>query len=84
VVYLLNRCPTKAVENKIPIEVWSGGRKLSVNHLKVFDFICYAHVPKEIRHELEDKGEKCVFIDYSTKSKDYRLFSLKRNKVIEN
>jgi hypothetical protein len=36
VVYLLNWCPTKAVENKTPFKAWSGGRKSSVNHLKVF------------------------------------------------
>ncbi|KAJ4764255.1 polyprotein [Rhynchospora pubera] len=83
-VYLLNRCPTKAVENKTPFEAWSGGRKPSVNHLKVFGSVCYAHVPKEMRNKLEDKGEKCVFVGYSTKSKGYRLFSLKRNKVIES
>jgi hypothetical protein len=81
---LLNRCPTKAVENKTPFEVWSGGRKPLLNHLKVFDFICYAHVAKEMRHKLEDKYEKYVFVGYNTKSKGYRLFSLKRNKVIES
>jgi hypothetical protein len=26
IVYLLNQCPTKSVENKTPIDVWSGGR----------------------------------------------------------
>jgi hypothetical protein len=55
-----------------------------VNHLKVFGSIYYAYVPKEIRHKLEDKYEKCVFIGYSIKSKVYRLFSLKKNKVIES
>jgi len=81
-VYLLNRCPTKAVENKTPFEAWSGGWKPSVNHLRIFGSICYAHVPREMRHKLEEKGEKCVFVGYSSKSKGYRLFSLKRNKVI--
>jgi transposase InsO family protein len=83
-VYLLNRYLTKAVENKTPFKVWSGSRKPSVNHLKVFGSIYYAHVPKEMRHKLEDKCEKCVFVGYSTKSKGYRLFSLKRNEVIES
>ena len=34
-VYLLNRCPTKAVENLTPFEAYSG-RKPSVKHLRVF------------------------------------------------
>jgi Reverse transcriptase (RNA-dependent DNA polymerase) len=83
-VYLLNRCPTKAVENKTLFEAWSGGGKPLVNHLKFFGCVCYAHVPKEMRNKLKDKGEKYVFVGYSTKSKGYRLFSLKRNKVIES
>ena len=33
VIYLMNRCPTKAVENKIPILAWSK-KKSSVNHLE--------------------------------------------------
>jgi transposase InsO family protein len=82
-VYLLNRCPTKAIENKTPFEAWSGGGKPSVN-LKIFGCVFYAHVPKEMRNKLEDKGEKCVFVGYSTKSKGYRLFSFKMNKVIES
>ena len=44
VVYLLNRLPTKAVQNKTPIEAWSG-QKPSAKHLRVFDSICYAHIP---------------------------------------
>ncbi|KAK4397016.1 hypothetical protein Sango_1538200 [Sesamum angolense] len=34
-VYLLNRCPTKAVQNMTPIEAWSG-KKPSAKHLRVF------------------------------------------------
>ncbi|KAK4388734.1 Retrovirus-related Pol polyprotein from transposon TNT 1-94 [Sesamum angolense] len=33
-VYLLNRCPTKAVQNMTPIEAWSG-KKPSAKHLRV-------------------------------------------------
>ncbi|KAL0296069.1 UNVERIFIED_CONTAM: Retrovirus-related Pol polyprotein from transposon TNT 1-94 [Sesamum radiatum] len=38
-VYLLNRCPTKAVQNMTPIEAWSG-KKPSAKHLRVFGSIC--------------------------------------------
>ena len=71
-VYLMNRCPTKALENQTPFEAWSG-RKPSVNHLKVFGCICYAHVPKETRNKLDETSEKCIFVGYSSQSKGYRL-----------
>jgi hypothetical protein len=37
-----------------------------------------------MRHKVEDNGKKYVFVGYKTKSKGYRLFSLKRNKVIKS
>ncbi|KAL5570519.1 hypothetical protein UlMin_027094 [Ulmus minor] len=43
-VYLLNRCPTNVVKDKTLVEAWSG-RKPSAKHLRVFDCICYAHIP---------------------------------------
>jgi hypothetical protein len=55
-----------------------------MNHLKVFWCVCYAYILKEMRNKLEDKGEKCVFVGYSIKSKGYRLFRLKRNNVTES
>lgn len=33
--YVLNRCPTKSVQNIVPKEAWSG-RKHSVIHMRVF------------------------------------------------
>eukprot|EP00253_Pinus_taeda_P034655 PITA_34655 len=41
-VYILNRCPTKAVMNKIPEEAWSG-QKQTVTHMRVFGCVAYAH-----------------------------------------
>ncbi|KAL0308115.1 UNVERIFIED_CONTAM: Retrovirus-related Pol polyprotein from transposon RE1 [Sesamum angustifolium] len=51
-VYLLNRCPTKAVQNMTPIEAWSG-KKPSAKHLRVFGSICYVHIPTEKSRDVE-------------------------------
>jgi hypothetical protein len=80
-VYLMNRCPTKAVWNKTPFEAWSE-RKPSIKHLKVFGCICYVQIPKEKRYKLDETSEKCIFVGYSSMSKGYRLYNLKTNKVI--
>ena len=71
-MYLLNRCPTKAVWNMIPFEAWNE-RKPSVSHLKFFGCVCYAQVPKEKRTKLEEASERCIFIGYSSMSKGYKL-----------
>ncbi|KAK4380842.1 Retrovirus-related Pol polyprotein from transposon RE1 [Sesamum angolense] len=80
-VYLLNRCPTKAVQNMTPIEAWSG-KKPSAKHLRVFSSICYVHIPTEKRHKLEEKTENGIFLGYSTQSKGYRIYNLKTKKLI--
>ena len=72
-VYILNRCPTKAVMNKVPEEAWSG-RKQGVTHMRVFGCVAYAHIPDQLRRKLDSKGEKCIFIGYSDESKAYRLY----------
>ncbi|KAL0364512.1 UNVERIFIED_CONTAM: Retrovirus-related Pol polyprotein from transposon TNT 1-94 [Sesamum angustifolium] len=80
-VYLLNRCPTKAVQNMTPIEAWSG-KKPSAKHLRVFGSICYVHIPTKKRHKLEEKTEKGIFLGYSTQLKGYRIYNLKTKKLI--
>ena len=80
-VYLINRCPTKAVCDRIPMEAWSRGR-WTVEHLRVFGCVAYAHVPKEKRQKLDDKGVKYIFIGYNSESKAYRLYDPLNNKMI--
>eukprot|EP00253_Pinus_taeda_P028054 PITA_28054 len=72
-VYILNRCPTKAVMNKVSEEAWSG-RKQGVTHMRVFGCVAYAHIRDQLRRKLDNKWEKCIFIGYSEESKAYRLY----------
>ncbi|KAI4357505.1 hypothetical protein L6164_001448 [Bauhinia variegata] len=80
-VYILNRCPTKSLNDKTPEEAWSG-RRPSIRHLRVFGCIAFAYIPDQLRKKLDDKGEKCIFIGYSTNSKAYKLYNLQTKKVI--
>lgn len=80
-IYLLNRSPTIAVRDRTPEEAWSG-RRPSVDHLRIFGCIAYAHVPDEKRKKLDDKGEKCVFLGVSEQSKAYKLFNPVTRKII--
>ncbi|CAL2251278.1 unnamed protein product [Prunus armeniaca] len=72
-VYILNRCPTKVLNNVTPFEAYSG-RKPGTAHLKVFGSLCYVHVPNELRHKLEPKSVKGVFVGYATCEKGYRIY----------
>ena len=58
--YILNRCPTKALQSITPYEAWNG-KKPSIGHLRVFGCLAYALVPMQQRRKLDDKAVKCIF-----------------------
>ena len=81
IVYLINRFPTKSICDKIALEAWSRN-KWTVEHLRVFECVAYVHVPKKQRQKLNDKGVKCIFIDYNSESKAYRLYDPIDKKIV--
>jgi hypothetical protein len=80
-VYLLNRSPTKALNNMTPFEAWHG-KKPKVNHLEIFG--CVAHV-KQVGpgiNKLSDRSKQMVFIGYESGTKGYRLFDPTTNRLV--
>ena len=63
-VYLLNRLPTKALQDMTPYEAWCGN-KPSIHHLRIFGCIFYYQVPKTKRSKLDNKAHKGIFMGYS-------------------
>ena len=64
VVYVQNHTPHRVLENKTPKEVFSG-KKLEVNHLRIFSCPVYIHILKEKRTKLDLLGKKGIFVGYS-------------------
>lgn len=82
-VYILNRSPSKALNNITPEEKWSKW-KPSVGHLRVFGSIAYALVPYQRRIKLDEKSTKCVMFGISRESKAYRLYCLETKRIINS
>ncbi len=82
-VYIKNRCPTKALDSKTPQETWNG-RKPNVSHLKVFGCKAFAHVPNKKRTKLESKSMPCVFLGYYEGTKAYRSMCLETKRIIKS
>nr|GFB49048.1 copia-type polyprotein [Tanacetum cinerariifolium] len=80
-VYLLNRCPSKSLDNKTPQEAWNG-LKPTFSHLRVFGSIAYVYVPSQRRLKLDDRSEKHVFVGYDKQSKGYKLYNPVTKKVV--
>ena len=62
-VYILNRCPTRRLEGKVPLEIWTGEKPV-VGHLKVFGSLVFIHVPDRKRTKLQDKSKAMIFVVY--------------------
>nr|GEY39331.1 retrovirus-related Pol polyprotein from transposon TNT 1-94 [Tanacetum cinerariifolium] len=73
-VYLLNRYPSKSLNNKTPQEA-SNGLKPTVSHLHVFGSIAYVHISSQRRLELDDRSKKHVFVGYEKQSNGYKLYN---------
>jgi len=82
-VHLWNCSPTKVLEGITLYEARSG-TKPDVSSLRIFGCSAYAHVPKAERDKLDSKARKCVLLGYGTNQKGYRLYDLRRMKVIHN
>jgi hypothetical protein len=76
-----NRCPSHALKNKTPYEMWYGHIP-SVRHLRVFGSTCYALIPKEKRSKLDARSQKCIFLGYSNTTKGYHLYDETNKKFI--
>ena len=72
-VYVKNRTPHRLLENKTPKEIFFG-KKLEFNHLRIFGFPVYIHIPKEKRTKLYPSGRKGIFVGYFESSKAYRIY----------
>ncbi|GKF06205.1 retrovirus-related pol polyprotein from transposon TNT 1-94 [Tanacetum coccineum] len=80
-VYLLNRCPSKSLDNKTPKKAWNE-IKPAVSHLRIFVSIAYVHVPSQRRSKLDDRSKKHVFIGYDKQSTGYKLYNPVTKKVV--
>ena len=71
--YLINRIPTKILNDTSPFEVLNS-TKPSLDYLCVFGCVCFVLVPGELRNKLEAKSTKAMFIGYSTTQKGYKCY----------
>ncbi|KAK9077208.1 hypothetical protein SSX86_005544 [Deinandra increscens subsp. villosa] len=79
--FILNRCITTALDDKVPEEAWSG-IKPHVDSFRVFGCLAYAHIPSQLRTKLDDRSQRCVLLGISVESKAYRLYDPNSNKII--
>jgi len=78
--YLINRSPTKKLQDKTPEEAWCGV-KPSVQHLKIFGSLCFKHVPDQLRRKLDDKSQVMIMVGYHSTGA-YKLYDPNNKKIV--
>jgi transposase InsO family protein len=80
-VYILNRAPTKCLQDKTPYEVWHG-RKPRVDHMRTFGCVVHVKVAGPGVTKLSDRSTKMVFLGYELGTKGYRAFDPISQRVV--
>jgi hypothetical protein len=72
-IYVQNKIPHLILKDMTPEEAFLG-KKPNVEHLRIFGFPVYIHIPKDKRKKLEPSGKKGIFVGYSESSKSYKIY----------
>lgn len=79
--HIINRSPTRALNNITPEEVWTN-KKPDLSHLRIFGCKAMVHIPKECRQKLDKKSRELIFVGYSDSTKGYRFIDPKSKQAI--
>ena len=80
--YIRNRCPSRAINGRIPLELWEGRRftVADIEDLKVFG--CKVWIGVDPQNKFLCKSVEGVFVGYQENvKKGYRVWDLKKGKV---
>jgi hypothetical protein len=75
VTYLIDRLPTRVLDNKTPLERLFNS-PLNYSLLKIFGCVCYPHLRPYNTHKLSFPSKECVFLDYSSSHKGYKCLDV--------
>jgi hypothetical protein len=71
--YLMNRMPSRVLNNKTPIECLTG-KTTYVVPPKVFGCVCFVRDHRPSVGKLDPRAVKCIFVGYSGKQKGYKCW----------
>ncbi|KAJ0464501.1 putative RNA-directed DNA polymerase [Helianthus annuus] len=78
--FVINRLPSQSLEYSSPLEKLTKV-KPNVSYLRVFGSVCYVFVPSHLRHKMEKKAIRCVFVGYDSQRKGWRCCDPSNGKV---
>jgi len=79
--YLVNMSPSIAIDLQIPEKVWRG-ESVDYSTLRIFSCPMYSLVDSQKWSKLESKSKKCIFIGFTKKVKDLRLWDPEKRSAL--
>ncbi|WVZ06448.1 hypothetical protein V8G54_019794 [Vigna mungo] len=83
VVHVINLSPTVALNSEVPDKIWFG-KNFTYDHLRVFGFKAFVHVPKDERSKLDVKTRQCIFIGFGQDEFGYKLYDPIEKKFVRS
>ena len=77
--HIVNRLPSAALNDKTPIELWSGTIAHDYDRLRVFGCDAYYHVKED---KLDARARRATFLGFNHGVKGYRLWSSELKKIV--
>ncbi|KAM0069913.1 putative RNA-directed DNA polymerase [Helianthus debilis subsp. tardiflorus] len=79
--YIINRIPSKAVDNKTPYEILVG-KPPSYDHMKVFGCLTYYRNTNTKGDKFEPRGKPGIFLGYPRGTKGYKVYDVEQGKMV--
>ncbi|KAD4178302.1 hypothetical protein E3N88_26893 [Mikania micrantha] len=80
-VYVLNRLPTKFLNDQTPYEALNG-RKPRMDHLRVFGCVGHVKIPSIQLRKLDKRSRPMVHLGIEPGSKAYRMYDVTEGKIV--
>ena len=80
---LINLSPSYPLEGDILERVWIG-KFVYFEHLRVFGYRTFVHVPRDERSKFDSKTRQCIFLCYSNEEFGYSLWDSATKKIIRS
>lgn len=79
--YIINRLPSKVIDNKTPYElIWN--EKPKYDHMKFFGCLTYHKNMNTKGDKFEERGKPGIFLGYPSGTKGYKIFDIKEKKIV--
>lgn len=78
--YIRNRCPSRSLNGKTPLELWCG-KIPNINDLQEFGSQVYCLNRNSTRGKLDVRGRRGIFLGYPEEQKGFRIWLIEEKKL---